>query len=265
MDVVVFASGVGATLVGCGGNAVKDPDTTGGTSSVGAAGSSGAGGDAATSTGGNSTSSGGGASGGAVGDADCYSPAKNLAHVFEADATGCACDEGSDRDACIQDVALACVAGAWQMIDDDSCGVRGYDSYSPDSCRAVGGVPVPRTGDASLEACQSGFAIGLIGADTSGWVEGGYCCSVDKGPQLEGCGGFSLHSCSDSEYCAYVEGQACGATDASSYCKPRPTGCPDIEQPVCGCDGKTYDNACFANRAGIGIYTAAACPHPTTP
>ncbi|MHC2990107.1 kazal domain protein, partial [Pontibacter sp. HJ8] len=30
--------------------------------------------------------------------------------------------------------------------------------------------------------------------------------------------------------------------------------------PVCGCDGKTYGNACEANRSGVTASTKGACP-----
>lgn len=33
--------------------------------------------------------------------------------------------------------------------------------------------------------------------------------------------------------------------------------------PVCGCDGKTYGNACEADNAGVTTYTAGACPDET--
>ncbi|GAB3305129.1 Kazal-type serine protease inhibitor domain-containing protein [Hymenobacter humi] len=31
-------------------------------------------------------------------------------------------------------------------------------------------------------------------------------------------------------------------------------------EPVCGCDGKTYSNACVADNAGVLTYTKGPCP-----
>ncbi|TGE29872.1 Kazal-type serine protease inhibitor family protein [Hymenobacter metallicola] len=34
--------------------------------------------------------------------------------------------------------------------------------------------------------------------------------------------------------------------------------------PVCGCDGKTYGNACVATNAGVTSFTKGECPPAST-
>ena len=35
--------------------------------------------------------------------------------------------------------------------------------------------------------------------------------------------------------------------------------CNMIYQPVCGCDGNSYDNSCYADKSGVISYTAGEC------
>lgn len=81
------------------------------------------------------------------------------------------------------------------------------------------------------------------------------------------CGGFSgnTHACTATEYCAYMEGDSCGAADAPAFCRPRPIACAHESAPVCGCDGVTYDNACEAAMAGTGVNNAGACQSALAP
>lgn len=76
------------------------------------------------------------------------------------------------------------------------------------------------------------------------------------------CGGLAGVPCGEDEYCDYAE-PSCGATDRGGVCRPRPADCADeARDPVCACDGNTYDNACLANQAGFGVSSRGACGDP---
>jgi hypothetical protein len=60
--------------------------------------------------------------------------------------------------------------------------------------------------------------------------------------------------CASSELCA--TGLCEGGLGA---CIERPTTCEDVDSPVCGCDGRTYQTDCFATRAGVRLATNQPC------
>jgi hypothetical protein len=84
-------------------------------------------------------------------------------------------------------------------------------------------------------------------------------CTLMACPEPVACGARAGDTCSDDEYCAYEEGALCGQADATAICKPRPELCPDIYDPVCGCDGVTYSSSCAAARAGVGYFNRGTC------
>lgn len=77
------------------------------------------------------------------------------------------------------------------------------------------------------------------------------------------CGAMAGDTCGAGEFCAYAPGSLCGAADATAQCEPKPTACPTISAPVCGCDRKTYASSCDANLHGQGVYSNGACDSST--
>ena len=65
--------------------------------------------------------------------------------------------------------------------------------------------------------------------------------------------------CASGQYCAYEEGDTCGRDGALGWCRDRPDACPAIYGPVCGCDGRTYGNACEAHAAATNVEHGGEC------
>ena len=92
-----------------------------------------------------------------------------------------------------------------------------------------------------------------------------------QGPVTQGlggltqyCGGFAGYTCGANQWCDFPVGSICGLGDQLGVCKPRPQVCTDQFIPVCGCDGKTYSNACQAAAGGTDVAYAGACRSPIT-
>lgn len=61
--------------------------------------------------------------------------------------------------------------------------------------------------------------------------------------------------CGAKDYCAKAAGDCAG----KGACKVKPEICPDVFKPVCGCNGRTYSNECYAARAGVNVKAEGAC------
>lgn len=84
-------------------------------------------------------------------------------------------------------------------------------------------------------------------------------------PEGDACGGFGGWTCGENEFCAYTPEATCGFADALGTCAPMPQFCIQLFDPVCGCDGQTYSNGCFANAAGTSVSHEGECEPPPPP
>jgi len=139
------------------------------------------------------------------------------------------------------DLADADAAPACEATDPDPCLARfglcernghGICAFRPSAALAACRDAGPAALDASHEA-----AVGTRGS--------GQRCGPTEG------------DCVRDLYCAPLAGSC--ALGGGSRCKTRPTACDRAFSPVCGCDGRTYDNACLAAFAGVGVASSGVC------
>jgi hypothetical protein len=75
----------------------------------------------------------------------------------------------------------------------------------------------------------------------------------DAGNSAVMCGGLTGLQCDDTDYCDWPD-ESCGGGDGIGECKRRPADCGTPEDdPVCGCNGRPYNNPCEAAMAGEDV------------
>jgi hypothetical protein len=69
------------------------------------------------------------------------------------------------------------------------------------------------------------------------------------------------NGCADNNACNSNELCDKGTANCNGVgkCTPIPQFCPQIVNPVCGCDKKTYNNSCYANKGLTSVAYSGVC------
>ena len=121
---------------------------------------------------------------------------------------------------------------------DPVCGCDG-ETYPNDCVAALAGVNVDYEGECRPAGCETN-------AD----------CEIE--PALDAAGNTSETAPLPGLYCE----KRTGDCDGIGHCVERPRACPLVWDPVCGCDGRTYGNACVAAHHGVNVDYQGECEPP---
>lgn len=106
----------------------------------------------------------------------------------------------------------------------------------------------------------------LLGFVASGAVACGSADAVDalgeEAAELrkrQVCAGPQDRACPADQFCNGKKIGRCPGPRENGFCAPRPEICTREFNPVCGCDGVTYPNACTAAASGVAVESLGAC------
>src|SRR5262249_44969316 len=133
------------------------------------------------------------------------------------------------------------------FLISNSCGAAGLPGFclprpDPASCGASSGTVCGCDGKNYGSIC-------LARASGTGWDYMTPCkpCHSDD------------NQCAPDQFCAFPQQDICGTAGTEGRCTQRSFDCGAATRPVCGCDGKTYRNACAAHEVGVVVKSDGPC------
>lgn len=152
----------------------------------------------------------------------------------------CGCDGVTYDNPCMADSAGVNIAQAGSCEDGRCCD------------------PTTMPGEGVNPACVEGVSCCGDGVWRCNEGDGATTCDSPGTVCSEVCGGIAGVACSSVDaVCKTNVGERC--CDIQGVCVEKPDFCTEIFAPVCGCDGMTYANDCFAASAGVNVDHAGEC------